>query len=175
MLTLRGGSATSLVSCTVRHRSCPPIRPRVCIPGIFRVSRDTRLITVGLLLWGAGERLFLNIRPLCFEQCGAACVQIGGFLSIGAVVSAASFLPAGIMGDRLPREWVMVGGWIRESVGVLLVANARNWQGLVPGLLVHALSAYRIPVIKAYPGHAVDGCNLGRTLPLSLPLALPAL
>lgn len=126
------------------------------------MNRDTCLIALALLLWGVGEGLFLYIQPLYIEQLGADPVQIGGLLSIAAVVSAASFLPAGIMADRMPRKWLMVGGWVTGLIGVLSVGLARSWQGLIPGLVIYALSAYCIPVINAYLAHAVGGRHLAR-------------
>jgi MFS family permease len=126
------------------------------------MNRDTRLIALALLLWGAGEGLFLYIQPLYIEQLGADPVQIGGLLSIAAVVKGASFLPAGILADRVPRKWLMIGGWITGLIGVLSVGLARSWQSLIPGLLIYALSAYCIPVINAYLAHAVGGRHLAR-------------
>jgi MFS family permease len=127
------------------------------------MNRDTRLIALALLLWGFGEGLFFHIQPLYIEELGADPVQIGGLLSIAAVVTAASLLPAGILADRMPRKWVMVGGWITGLVGVLLIGMARSWQGLLPGLLIYAFSAYCIPVINAYLAHAVGGRRVART------------
>jgi MFS family permease len=126
------------------------------------MNRDTRLIALALLFWGFGEGLFLYIQPLYIEQLGADPVQIGGLLSIAAVVRAATFLPAGILADRVPRKWLMVGGWIIGLIGVLSVGLARSWQSLIPGLLIYALSAYCIPVINAYLAHAVGGRHLAR-------------
>jgi len=127
------------------------------------MNRDTRLIVLALLLWGFGEGLFFYIQPLYIEQLGATPVQIGGILSITNVVRAATYLPAGILADCLPRKWVMAGGWITGLVGILLVALARSWQGLIPGLMIYAVSAYCIPVINAYLAHAVQGRNVART------------
>ncbi len=128
------------------------------------MNRDARLIALALVLWGFGEGLFFYIQPLYIEQLGATPVQIGGLLSIANVVRAATFMPAGILADCVPRKWVMIGGWITGMVGVLLVGLARSWQGLVPGLLIYAVSAYCIPVINAYLAHAVGGRNIARTL-----------
>ncbi len=127
------------------------------------MNRDVRLVALALLLWGFGEGLFFHIQPLYIEQLGATPVQIGALLSIANVVRATTYLPAGILADRLPRKWVMVGGWITGLVGVLLVGIARTWQGLVPGLLIYAASAYCIPVINAYLAHAVNGYRVART------------
>ena len=124
------------------------------------MNRDTRLIAFALFLWGFGEGLFVYIQPLYFEQLGANPVQIGGLLSAAAAVSAVSFLPAGIISDYLPRKWVMWWGWMLGVIGILLVALAHTWQGLIPGLLLYTFSAYCIPAINSYIAHSVNGRNL---------------
>jgi len=127
------------------------------------MNRDTRLVALALLLWGFGEGMFLYVQPLHIERLGASPVQIGELLAAMSVVSAVSFLPAGALADRLPRKWVMWGGWVLGLLAVLLTGLARTWQGLIPGLLLYSLSAYCMPVINAYLAHAVDGCRLERT------------
>jgi len=126
------------------------------------MNRDIKLVGLALFLWGFGEGLFFYVQPLYIEQLGATPVQIGGLLSIANVVRAATYLPAGLLADSVPRKWVMTGGWITGLLGVLLVGLARSWQGLIPGLLIYALSAYCIPVINAYLAHAVGGRGLAR-------------
>lgn len=74
------------------------------------MNRDARLVGLALVLWGFGEGLFLHIQPLYIEELGAAPVQIGPLLSAANVVRALVYLPGGILADRLPRKWVMVGG-----------------------------------------------------------------
>ncbi len=127
------------------------------------MNRDVRLIALALLLWGFGEGLFFYIEPLYIEQLGADPVQLGGVLSVAAVIRAAVYLPGGIMADRIPRKRLMVGGWLVGVVGALLVGAARTWRGLIPGLLIYALSAYCVPVINAYLAHSVGGHRLART------------
>ncbi|MDY6875444.1 MAG: MFS transporter [Chloroflexota bacterium] len=127
------------------------------------MNRDTRLVTLALLLWGFGEGLFLYVQPLYMEQLGATPVQIGGLLSAMSVVSAVTFLPAGALADRLPRKLVMWGGWALGLMAVLMIGLARTWQGLIPGLLLYSLSAYCMPVINAYLAHVVGGYNMERT------------
>jgi MFS family permease len=131
------------------------------------MKRDVRLVGLALFLWGFGEGLFFYIQPLYIEQLGAKPVQIGGLLSVANVARAATYLPAGLLADSLPRKWVMAGGWITGFIGILLIALARSWQGLIPGLLVYALSAYCIPVINAYLAHAVGGRGLARAFTMA--------
>ena len=126
------------------------------------MNRDVRLVALALLLWGFGEGLFFYIQPLYIEQLGADPVQIGGLISVSWVVSAVSFLPAGALADRLPRKWVMWGGFLSGLTAVLLVGLARTWQGLIPGLLLYSFSAYCMPAINTYLAHAVGGRNLER-------------
>ena len=130
------------------------------------MNRDTRLIGVALLLWGFGEGLFFHIEPLYIAELGATPVQIGSILALANVVRGATYLPAGLLADRVPRKWFMVGGWVTGLVGVLLVASARTWQALVPGLLIYALSAYCIPVVNTYLAHAVGGRRVARAITL---------
>jgi len=128
------------------------------------MNRDARLVGLALMLWGFGEGLFFHIEPLYIARLGATPAQIGGILAIASVVRGTTYLPAGLIADRVPRKWVMVGGWVTGLLGVLLVASARSWQGLVPGLLTYALSAYCIPVVNTYLAHAVGGARLARTI-----------
>ncbi len=128
-----------------------------------RMNRDTRLMALALLLWGLGEGLFFYIQPLYIEQLGANPVQIGSVLSAASIVRAVAFIPAGVLADRLPRKRLMLGAWVLGPAAVLLMAFARTWQGLIPGLLLYAASAYCIPAINAYLAHSVGGRNVERT------------
>jgi len=130
------------------------------------MNRDTRLVGLALLLWGFGEGLFFHIEPLYIAELGATPVQIGSILALANVVRAATYLPAGLIADRVPRKWFMVGGWVTGLVGVLLVASARSWQALIPGLLTYALSAYCIPVVNTYLAHAAGGRHVARAITL---------
>jgi len=131
------------------------------------MNRDTRLIALAFLLWGFGEGLFLHIQPLYFEQLGAGPVQIGGLFSAMSVVSAVSFLPSGWLADRLPRKWMICGGWMLGVIAMLLVASARTWQWLVPGLLLFYCAAYCVPAINTYLAQAAGGRNLERVFTIT--------
>jgi MFS family permease len=130
------------------------------------MNRDTRLVGIALLLWGFGEGLFFHIEPLYIAELGATPVQIGSILALANVVRGATYLPAGLLADRVPRKWFMVGGWVTGLLGVLLVASARSWQTLIPGLLIYAISAYCMPVINTYLAHAVGGRRVARAITL---------
>ena len=126
------------------------------------MNRDTRLVALALLLWGLGEGLFFHIQPLYIEQLGAQPVQIGGLLAATSIVRAMTFIPAGVLADRVPRKRVMLGAWVLGPAAMLLAGSARTWRGLIPALMLYAFSAYCIPVINAYLAHAVGGRKLER-------------
>ncbi|MCJ7738611.1 MAG: hypothetical protein MUQ10_15080 [Anaerolineae bacterium] len=74
------------------------------------MNRDVHLVSVALLLWGLGEGLFLHVQPAYIERLGATPGQVGSLLSATAAVTTTSFLPAGVLANRLPRKWIMIGG-----------------------------------------------------------------
>lgn len=131
---------------------------------MLRLSRDNQLITLSLLLWGLGEGLFFFIQPWYIGKLGADPTQIGSVLALAGIVTAASYLPGGIISDRLDRKLTMIGGYAMGALAVLVMAAARHWHSLVPGLLLYALSAYCIPAIFSYVAHAAQGEDLTRTM-----------
>jgi MFS family permease len=58
----------------------------------------------------------------------------------------------------------MLGGWIMGTIGVWVLALARDWVQLLPGLILYGLSAYCLPAITAYVTHAEARGDLGRAL-----------
>lgn len=127
------------------------------------LSRDNQLVTLSLLLWGLGEGLFFFIQPWYIGELGADPRQIGGVLALTGVVTTLTYLPGGILSDRFDRKRVMIGGYVLGSLAAVVMAAARDWRALVPGLLIYALSGYCIPAIDNYVAHAAEGRELGRT------------
>ncbi|MBS1251703.1 MAG: hypothetical protein MAG451_00736 [Anaerolineales bacterium] len=139
-----------------RRRRAPPLR--------LGLSRDNKLITLALLLWGLGEGLFFFIQPWYIGELGADPKQIGGVLALAGLVTATTYLPGGILSDHLDRKFTMMGGFALGSVAALVMAAARQWQTLVPGLLIYAVSGYCIPAIYSYVAHAAEEGDLTRTI-----------
>lgn len=127
------------------------------------LSRDNRLVTLSLLLWGLGEGLFFFIQPWYIGELGAEPRQIGGVLALAGVVTTLTYLPGGILSDRIDRKLTMTGGYVLGIVAALAMAMTRDWRGLIPGLLLYALSGYCIPAIDSFVAHAAEGRDLGRT------------
>lgn len=128
------------------------------------LSRDKRLIFVSLLLWGIGEGLFFYIQPLYIESLGANPRQIGSVLSIAALATAISYIPLGWLADVRSLKKMILGGYAVGAVGALLLAMARNWRQLLPGLVLYSLSYSCSPAMDAYLAHRTpDGRDLNGT------------
>jgi MFS family permease len=131
---------------------------------LFGLSRDNQLVTLSLFLWGLGEGLFWFIKPWYIGALGADPTQIGGVLALVGLVSAATYLPGGILSDRVDRRLTMLGGFVCGAVAALVMAAARHWHSLIPGLLLYSVSGYCVPAIYSYITHAAEGEDLTRTL-----------
>src|SRR5512143_3109421 len=128
------------------------------------MSRDIKLTTLALFLWGSGEGLFLYILPLYMQQLGAAPQEVGGVLGLAAFLAACSFLPGCLLADRFDAKKVMVWGWALGAVASLGMGLAPTWQVFVPWILVYNVSAYCIPAINTYVAEASGEIPLEHTI-----------
>ena len=128
------------------------------------MSRDLKLITLALFLWGSGEGLFIYIEPLYMEQLGATPQQVGVVLGLAAFLTACSFIPGGLLADRFDAKKVMIWGWAIGAIASLGMGLASTWQVFVPWILLYNVSAYCIPVINTYIAEASGDIPLERTI-----------
>ena len=128
------------------------------------MNRDLKLLTVSHALWGVGEGLFLTLQPLYIQELGANPGQVGGVLSVLALASGLTYIPSGLLGDRLPRKPLMIGAWLCGPVGVLICVLAQTWQALIPGLAVYGFSAFAGPITNAYLVRRAGGRDPERVL-----------
>jgi MFS family permease len=128
------------------------------------MSRDIKLITLALFLWGSGEGLFIYIMPLYMEQLGATPQAVGAVLGLAAFLTACSFIPGGLLADRFDAKKVMIWGWGIGAVASLGMGLAPTWQVFIPWILVYNISAYCIPAINTYIAEASGDIPLEHTI-----------
>ena len=116
------------------------------------------------MLWGVGEGLFLTLQPLYIQELGANPGQVGGVLSVLSLACGLTYIPSGLLGDRLPRKPLMIGAWLCGPIGVLICVLAQTWQALIPGLAVYGFSAFAGPITNAYLARAAGGKDVERVL-----------
>jgi MFS transporter, DHA1 family, tetracycline resistance protein len=128
------------------------------------MSRDIKLVTLALFLWGSGEGLFIYIMPLYMEQLGATPQAVGAVLGLAAFLAACSFIPGGILADRFDAKKVMIWGWAIGAVASLGMGLAPTWLWFVPWVLIYNVSAYCIPAINTYIAEASGDIPLEHTI-----------
>jgi MFS family permease len=128
------------------------------------MSRDIKLITLALFLWGSGEGLFLYIEPLYMQQLGASPQEVGAVLGLAAFLTACSFIPGGLLADRFDAKKVMIWGWAIGALASLGMGLAPTWQWFVPWILIYNVSAYCIPAINTYIAEASGNIPLEHTI-----------
>jgi MFS transporter, DHA1 family, tetracycline resistance protein len=128
------------------------------------MSRDIKLVTLALFLWGSGEGLFVYIMPLYMEQLGATPQEVGAVLGLAAFLAACSFIPGGLLADRFDAKKIMIGGWALGAVASLGMGLAPTWQVFIPWILIYNISAYCIPAINTYIAEASGAIPLERTI-----------
>src|SRR5512141_715152 len=128
------------------------------------MSRDIKLVTLALFLWGSGEGLFLYILPLYMQQLGAAPQEVGGVLGLAAFLTACSFVPGGLLADRFDAKKVMIWGWAIGAVASLGMGLAPTWHVFIPWILIYNVSAYCIPAINTYIAEASGDIPLEHTI-----------
>jgi MFS transporter, DHA1 family, tetracycline resistance protein len=128
------------------------------------MSRDIKLVTLALFLWGSGEGLFIYIMPLYMEQLGATPQAVGAVLGLAAFLAACSFIPGGILADRFDAKKIMIWGWAIGAVASLGMGLAPTWLWFVPWVLIYNVSAYCIPAINTYIAEASGDIPLEHTI-----------
>jgi len=122
---------------------------------------------LALFLWASGEGLFIFIQPIYIQQLGANPAQIGRVLALAGFGLTIAYLPGGLLADRVPRKWTLLGGWSVGIVAVLMIGFAHDWRGIIPGILLYSLSAFCVPAISATIADSAGPVPLARVLTLT--------
>nr|MBI2904290.1 MFS transporter [Chloroflexota bacterium] len=116
----------------------------------MKLSRDLRFLGLALFLWASGEGMFIYILPLYMQSLGADSVKIGLLYSLGAVTTACTLIPAGLITDRLGPNAALISGWLVGVVAGVLMAFARDMTWFTVGWLLYAAATWVTPAIAAY-------------------------
>ena len=131
------------------------------------LSRNNRWMMLALFLWASGEGLFIFIQPIYIQQLGANPAQIGRVLALAGFGLTIAYLPGGLLADRVPRKWMLLGGWSVGIVAALMIGFAHDWRGIIPGILLYSLSAFCVPAISATIADSAGPVPLARVLTLT--------
>ncbi len=131
-----------------------------------QLSRDNRLLTLALVLWGAGEGLFLYIQTLYLQELGAKPEEIGGALALAELAASLSHIPAGYLSDRLGRKQILMAGWAVGVIAVWLMYLAPSLWVFVLALMLYRFTGFVLAPINAYVSEARGAQSVQRAITL---------
>jgi MFS family permease len=127
------------------------------------LNRDQWLVFTSFLLWGFGTGLWLQLQPLYIEQLGADPQQVGAAMGVPGIAVLFLYIPLGMVADRQRRRKpFMVAAWATGTLATLLIALARDWRWVIPGLALYLFSSFSRPVVGAYIAGTERGGNVAR-------------
>lgn len=128
------------------------------------MSRDLKLLSLSLTLWGIGEGMFFLFQPLYLEQMGANPLEIGGILSMVYLMMGLAHLPAGFIADRFGRLPVLWASWLIGVLATGLMALAPGLPLFVTGMVLYGVTAFVSAPLASYVTIARGTWQTGRAL-----------
>jgi MFS family permease len=128
------------------------------------MSRDLRLLSASLFLWGVGEGLFLFLQPVYLAELGADAVQVGFILGLAGAAMTLGHIPAGMLADHFGRKKIMVVAWIIGTASTILMFLATTLALFVIALVIYSLTAFVMSPLSSYVTTARGSWSTGRAL-----------
>ncbi len=114
------------------------------------MSRDLKIVSAAMLLWGFGEGLFFIFQPIYIQQLGADPILIGTILGINGLVMALAQIPSGYLADKIGRRPLMWFSFIAGFLATFIMAWAPSLGFYVAGLLLYGLTSSVLAPLNTY-------------------------
>lgn len=114
------------------------------------MTRDLRLLSMALLLWGVGEGLFFYFQPLYLQQLGADPVRIGAILGVAGLAAVLTHIPAGSLSDRLGTRSAINASWVLGTAAAWAMYLSPNLAWFVVGLVGYYLTLFVMSPLSSY-------------------------
>jgi len=127
-------------------------------------SRDLKIVSAAMLIWGFGEGMFYIFQPLYIQKLGASPILIGTILGINGLIGVSAQIPSGYLADKIGRRPLI---WFSFGVGALatfLMAWAPTLGFFVAGMLLYGLSASVMAPLNTYVQEARGKWSVGRAI-----------
>jgi MFS family permease len=128
------------------------------------MTRDLRIISFSLLLWGIGEGLFIYFQPIYLNQLGANPVQIGWILGLASLALTISHLPAGALSDIVGRKLILTLGWFSGTLAGLIMFVADTLPFFVIGIVIYSFTGFVLSPLQSYITNAKGSWTVTRAL-----------
>lgn len=130
------------------------------------MSRDLLRVAIALFTWGIGEGMFYFFQPLYLQELGANPQAIGFILGAVGAIMAFSYLPAGLLADRIGRRPLIFAAWIGATLATILLAFANSLAVFVAGMILYAMTGFVTVPLNSYTTAARGRWSTGRALTL---------
>jgi MFS family permease len=114
------------------------------------MSRDLKIVSAAMLIWGLREGMFYIFRPLYLQQFGADPILIGSILGINGLVMTVVQIPSGFLADRIGRRPLMRFAWISGAVATWVMAIAHSLEVFVVRLILYSITTCVMPPLNSY-------------------------
>lgn len=130
------------------------------------MNRDLLRIAIALLTWGIGEGMFYFFQPIYLQELGAEPQAIGVILGAVGAIMAFSYLPAGLLADRIGRRPLIFAAWIGATLATVLLAFSNTLAVFVAGMVLYAMTGFVTVPLNSYTTAARGRLSTARTLTL---------
>jgi MFS family permease len=128
------------------------------------MTRDLKILSASMLIFGIGEGMFLIFQPLYIQQLGADPIIIGVILGINGLVMALAQIPTGYLADRFGRRLLMWFSWIAGLIAVWMMALASSLNAFVLGLMLYGVTSSVMAPLNTYVQGARGDWSVGRAV-----------
>jgi MFS family permease len=131
------------------------------------VTRDLRLVSLSLLLWGLGEGMFIYFQPLYLHELGASPLAIGGIIGMAGLSLTFVHIPAGAVADHFGRKTIMTASWLIGTLATLLMFLAPSLSVFATGMVIYYTTAFVMAPMNSYVTAARGAWPAARALTTS--------
>jgi len=114
------------------------------------MTRDLKILSLSLLVWGFGEGLFIFFQPLLLRQIGADPILIGTILGASAFATGIAQIPFGWISDHVGARPLLWGSWILGTMATIIIAASSSVIGFTIGLVLYGFSGSIMAPLNSY-------------------------
>ena len=130
------------------------------------MSRDLKVLSAAMLIWGVGEGMFIFFQPLYLQQLGADPILIGTILGINGLVMTVAQIPSGYLADKIGRRPLIWFSFILGTVATWVMALAPSLAVFIIGLMMYGLTSSVMAPLNTYVQAARGKLSVGRAVSL---------
>ena len=114
------------------------------------MTRDLKILSSSLLIWGFGEGLFIFFQPLLLQKMGADPFLIGTVLGSVALATGIAQIPLGWASDHIGARPFLLSSWVLGTFATILIAFSHSMTGILSGMVFYGLSGSIMAPLNSY-------------------------